>query len=304
MKKPAIGFIGMGIMGTPMAQHLANAGYELTVYDKHRPAAEKAAAGFEGITVGESPAQVAGRSEVVVTMLPNGQVVREVALEEGGLAQGFKKGSLLLDTSSAEPWITKEIARTLAKQGVSMVDAPVSGAQAGAQAGTLVFMAGGEPSDLDRVKPLLGCMGEQIFHLGPLGSGHTMKCLNNLITAMTFMATAEALAVGKQFSLDPAVMIDVLNVSTGMSWISRTQFQQRIFNRKFDDAFKLNLMLKDIGIAMDLAQSQGIPVPLSSVGHHLWQASARHGEPDASISDMVRWVEHMTGIELSSVSGD
>ena len=185
-----------------------------------------------------------------------------------------------------------------------MVDAPVSGAQAGAQAGTLVFMAGGEPADLDRVKPLLECMGEQIFHLGPLGSGHTMKCLNNLITAMTFMATTEALAVGKDFSLDPAVMIDVLNVSTGKSWISQTQFHQRIFNRKFDDAFKLNLMLKDIGIAVDLAQSQGIPVPLSSVGYHLWQAAARHGEPDASISDMVRWVEHMTGIELSSVPGD
>jgi 3-hydroxyisobutyrate dehydrogenase-like beta-hydroxyacid dehydrogenase len=121
---------------------------------------------------------------------------------------------------------------------------------------------------------------------------------------MTFMATTEALAVGKYFSLDPAVMIDVLNASTGMSWISRTQFHQRIFNRKFDDAFKLNLMLKDIAIAMNLAQSKGIPVPLSSVGYHLWQASDRYMESDASISDVVRWVEHMTGIELSSASED
>ena len=118
------------------------------------------------------------------------------------------------------------------------------------------------------------------------------------------MATTEALAVGKHFSLDPAAMIDVLNVSTGMSWISQTQFLQRIFNRKFDDPFKLNLMLKDINIAMDLAESQGIPIPLSSEGYHLWQASARYGEPDVSISAMVRWVEHMTGIELSSDSSD
>ena len=300
MEKPAIGFIGLGIMGTPMARHLAQAGYALTVYDNQPAAIERTAADLPGVVLADSPAQVAERSQIVVTMLPNGRVVRKVALDDGGLVEGFHSGSPLLDTSSSEPWITMETAKTLAGHGVSMVDAPVSGAQAGAQSASLVFMAGGDPADLARVNPLLEIMGEKTFHLGPLGSGHTMKCLNNLVTAITFMATAEALSIGKQFSLDPAVMTDVLNVSTGKSWISETQFHQRIFNRKFDDHFKLNLMLKDIGIAMDLAESQGIPIPLSSVGHHLWQAAARHAAPDASISEMVRWVEHMTGIKLAS----
>lgn len=302
MEKPTIGFVGLGIMGAPMARHLAQAGYMLTVYDNQPAAVERAMADLPDVAAADSPAQVAERSQIVVTMLPNGRVVRKVALDEGGLVEGFRSGSLLLDTSSSEPWITMETARTLDKHGVSMVDAPVSGAQAGAQTATLVFMAGGDPDDLARVSPLLETMGENTFHLGPLGSGHTMKCLNNLVTAMTFMATAEVLTIGKQCSLDPAVMTDVLNVSTGGSWISETQFHQRIFSRKFDDAFKLKLMLKDIGIAMDLAQKQGIPMPLSSVGHHLWRASARHAEPDASISDMVRWVEQMTGVRLASDS--
>lgn len=300
MEKPAIGFVGLGIMGMPMAGHLTQAGYKVTVYDNQPATLERAAADLPDAVVADSPAQVAERSQIVVTMLPNGRVVREVAFNDSGLAEGFHSGSLLLDTSSSEPWITVETANTLAKQGVSMVDAPVSGAQPGAQNATLVFMAGGDPANLDRVRPLLEVMGEKIFHLGPVGSGHTMKCLNNLVTAMTFMATAEALAVGKLFSLDPAVMTDVLNVSTGKSWISETQFHQRIFNRKFDDAFKLKLMVKDMGIAMNLAESQGIPIPLSSVGYHLWQASTRHAEPDASISEMVHWVEHMTGIKLAS----
>ena len=134
-----------------------------------------------------------------------------------------------------------------------MVDAPVSGAQIGAQTGELVFMVGGEPAALDRVMPLLDVMGKQVFHLGGIGAGHTMKCLNNMITAMTFMATAEGLAIGKKLGLDPDVMTDVLNVSTGMSWISQTHIKQRITSRTFDDAFKLELMVKDIGIAMRLA---------------------------------------------------
>jgi 3-hydroxyisobutyrate dehydrogenase len=300
MQKPRIGFIGMGIMGTPMAMHLSRADYDLTLYDKQRSSVEKAAGEIPRANPADSPKEVAQVSDIVVTMVPNGRVVREVALGEDGLIHGFQKGALLLDTSSSEPWLTMQTARALAKRGVDMVDAPVSGALTGAVDDKLVFMVGGEETDIARVRPLLEIMGEKIFHLGPIGSGHMMKCINNLITAMTFMATAEAMAVGKHFSLDPEAMIDVLNVSTGMSWISRTQFSQRIFNRKFDDPFKLELMVKDIGIALELAESQGIPAPLSSVGHHLWQAAARHAESGASISTMVQWVEYMTGIELVS----
>lgn len=299
MNKPRIGFVGMGVMGAPMAAQLSWAGYPLVVFDKHRPTAEQAASQLKDTAIGETPAEVAGACDIVLTMVPNGRVVQKIVLDDDGLLKGFKKGSLLLDTSSSEPWLTKDTAAALAQKGVEMVDAPVSGAQAGAQAGTLVFMVGGKESAVNRVRPLLDIMGERIFHLGPIGSGHIMKCINNLITAMTFMATAEAMAVGKAFGLDPYVITEVLNVSTGMSWISQTHIRQRILNRKFDDPFKLELMVKDIGIAMELADSREIPLPLSSLGHHLWRACSLQTEPDASISKMVRWVEHITGIELS-----
>jgi 3-hydroxyisobutyrate dehydrogenase len=299
MKKPSIGFVGMGVMGAPMAMHLAKAGYKLVIYDIQRQAAEKVAAEAPDIMLADTPAGLAAQSEIVVTMVPNGRIVREITLGAAGLIEGFKEGALLLDTSSSEPWITMETAGALAQKGIEMVDAPVSGARAGAEAAELVFMVGADRSSLERVRPLLAVMGQKIFHLGAVGCGHMMKCINNLVTAMTFMATAEGLTIGKQFGLDPEVMTDVLNVSTGMSWISQTQFRQRIFNRKFDDPFKLALMVKDIGIAMGLAESQGIPLPLSSVGHHLWRAAVRHAEPGASISDMVHWVESMTGIELA-----
>jgi 3-hydroxyisobutyrate dehydrogenase-like beta-hydroxyacid dehydrogenase len=150
--------------------------------------------------------------------------------------------------------------------------------------------------------PLLQVMGKQVFHLGPIGAGHTMKCINNLITSMALVATAEGLIIGKRCGLDPDIMIDVLNVSTGMSWISQTQFKQRIFNRKFDDPFKLALMVKDIGIAMELAARHGVPAPLSARGRELWSAAAAVSEKGASLSNMVRWMEQMTNTEITSAS--
>lgn len=303
MDKPNVGFIGLGIMGAPMAGHLAQAGYVLALHDVNRSAAEKVATANQNVMVKETPKAVAEVSDIVITMLPSGQHVRDVTLGSSGLIHGFKAGSLLLDTSSAEPWLTVETSKALSQRNIEMVDAPVSGAQMGAETASLVFMVGGDKVPVSRVSPLLQIMGKQQFHLGPVGSGHAMKCLNNLITSIAFMATAEGLAVGKQFGLDPDAMTDVLNVSTGMSWNSLNHIKQRITNRKFDDPFKLDLMVKDIGIAMELASSQGIPLPLSAFTQHLWKAAQRHAGKDSSISNMVRWVEYMTGTEITSGSG-
>ncbi len=299
MSNPPIGFVGLGVMGLPMATNLSKAGYSLTVYDADPAAVERAAREIPGAKPAQSPAEVAAASTMVVTMLPSGRPVQEVALGDNGLIHGFAKGALLLDTTSSEPWLTIETAKALADAGVAMVDAPVSGAQIGAQTGQLVFMVGGDSAAVDRVKPLFEAMGKQMFHLGGIGAGHTMKCLNNMITAMTFMATTEGLCIGKKLGLDPDVMTDVLNVSTGGSWISQTQIKQRITSRKFDDAFKLELMVKDIGIAMRLAIDEFIPVPLCGVGQQLWRAAALYAGKGSSISDMVHWVEHTTGIEIT-----
>ncbi len=302
MNKTPIGFIGLGVMGAPMAGHLARAGYPLTVFDINTAQAHALCKDFPETRIGANPREVAAVSEIVITMLPSGTYVREVVLGDQGLVHGLRPGGLVLDTSSAEPWITTATAAALAERGIDMVDAPVSGARPGAERAELVFMAGGIPAAIARVRPLLEVMGRQIYHLGPVGSGHTMKCINNLITAMTFMASAEGLLIGKRAGLDPETMIDVINESTGMSWVSRTHFKQRIFNRAFDDAFKLDLMVKDIGIAMRIAGEQGLPIQLSETGQRLWREAQSATAKDASISEMVRWLEHLTGVELNAAS--
>ncbi len=298
MDKPRIGFIGIGVMGTAMAGCLTKAGYALAAYDIDRLKAVALAGEHKSVVVAESPRAVAEISDVVITMLPSGAYVREVALGDAGVIAGLSPGGLLLDTSSSEPWLTVDTAGALANAGIDMVDAPVSGALIGAQTAQLVFMVGGEDEPVRRVMPLLQEMGKQAFHLGPIGAGHAMKCINNLITAMTFMATAEGLTIGKQFGLNPDIMIDVLNVSTGMSWISQTHFKQRIFNGKFDDPFRLALMVKDIGIAMELAKRNDLPAPLCARGLDLWKEAERYSPKECSISNMVHWVEHLAKTEI------
>ena len=295
-----VGFIGLGVMGSPMATHLARAGHRMTLADANFATAETLAKTLGGDALAvRTPHEVAERSDVVITMLPNGQVVKQVALGDDGLLSGWRPGTLLLDTSSSEPWLTQQTAAALQERGIGMVDAPVSGAQWGAQEAALVFMVGGAAEDLERVRPLLLRMGPSIFHLGALGCGHAMKCINNLITAMTFSATSEGLVIGKRYGLDPEAMVRVLNVSTGMSWISKTHIEQRVLSRAFDDPFKLELMLKDVGIANALARETGTSAPISALGQQLWQAASRSAGPGASVSELARWVEGQSGTEIT-----
>jgi 3-hydroxyisobutyrate dehydrogenase-like beta-hydroxyacid dehydrogenase len=295
-----IGFVGLGVMGAPMAGHLARAGHRLRLHDASADTARMLAGALGSpAQARDTPAALAAGCDVVVTMLPNGQVVQQVALGDQGLLQGLKPGALLLDTSSSEPWLTRETAAALAGRGVAMVDAPVSGAQWGAEAAELVFMVGGSAADVQRVRPLLDAMGRAVHHVGPLGAGHTMKCINNLITSMTFSATMEGLALGKRVGLDPSAMVQVLNESTGGSWISRNHIAQRVLSRSFDDPFKLELMLKDIGIALELARDTQLPMPLSGLGQQLWRAAALAAGPGASVSALARWIEQQAGVEVS-----
>jgi 3-hydroxyisobutyrate dehydrogenase len=295
--KPKIGFIGLGVMGTPMASHLARAGYEVTVLDIDRARVDALVAKL-GVTAAQTPRDVASRSDIVITMLPDGRHVHDVACGKDGLAEGFGGGELLIDTSSSEPWLTLKTAARLAEKAVAVVDAPTSGAEMGAKAAELIFMCGGDEASVARARECLDLMGRQIFHLGPTGSGHTMKSINNLITSMTFLATAEGLALGTNLGLDPNVMTDVLNVATGMSWISQTHIKQRITNRAFDDAFKLELMVKDIRIALELAAERRIELPLCMKGQAMYREADQAAGPHASVSELVRWVEQSTGVEI------
>jgi len=300
MQKERIGFIGLGVMGLPMAQHVAAAGYPLTVYDISDAAVARLQAQRPDVGLAKSPKAVAEISEIIITMLPSGREVRDIALGPEGLLQGFNPGSLLLDTSSSEPWYTQEIAASLSKAGVAMVDAPVSGAEAGAIGAELVFMVGADRASLTRVRPLLDVLGKKVFHLGATGAGHTMKSINNLITAATFLATAEGLVIGTASGLDPAIMTDVLNQSTGMSWISQTQIAQRILSRRFDDPFKLDLMVKDIGIALKVAHDLKLQPALSEATQTLWCGIQSSLPKGSSLSELVRALESSSGVKLIS----
>jgi 3-hydroxyisobutyrate dehydrogenase-like beta-hydroxyacid dehydrogenase len=300
MAAERLGFIGLGVMGAPMAGHLAKAGHRLTLYDLNQEAARRVAAPYNNVAVAQSPKEVGAASDIVLTMLPSGAEVRAVTLGEGGLAQGLKAGALLLDTSSSEPWHTKEVGARLAERGIAMVDAPVSGAVAGATAAELVFMVGGADADVARVRPLFELLGKQYFHLGPVGSGHVMKAINNLVTAVTLMATTEGLLAGTKLGLDPAVMNDVLDVSTGGSWAGSTQFRRHIFTRRYDDQFKAALMMKDIAIAQRVFADAALDAPVSAEARRVWAGIQQQLAPGASLSEIIRALETRTGVDLKS----
>jgi 3-hydroxyisobutyrate dehydrogenase len=298
-----VGFIGLGIMGTPMAGHLAAAGYPLSVYDRDPTAAERLRKIHPGVGVGTDAASVGQHVDVVITMLPDGEQVRQVALGPNGLAEVLAPGSLLVDCSSAQPWLTRSTAAALAERGVGMIDAPVSGAQWGAEAAELVFMVGGADADVERVRPILDVLGRAVFHVGPLGSGHVMKCINNTITAMTLLATAEGLVLGARAGLDPAAINAVLNESTGGSWITRNHIEQRILSRTFDDPFRLELMLKDVRIATQVARELELALPYAALAEGLYQAAQVHAGPGKSLAEVVRWVEDVNGVEIAPAGG-
>jgi 3-hydroxyisobutyrate dehydrogenase len=294
-----VGFIGLGVMGSAMAGHLAKAGHTLALYDLDLQTAARIAGHHAGAVATRSPGEVGEVSEVVFTMLPNGEAVRDCVCGADGIAKRLQPGSVLVDTSSAEPWLTRETATRLREHGIGMIDAPVSGAQEGAESATLVFMCGGDADDIARVRPLLDLLGRHVFHLGPIGSGHTMKAVNNLATALTCLGTAEAMLIGKAHGLKPSAMIDVLNVSTGMSFVTQKKYGPQVVERRFDDAFKLALMLKDVRIANTLAGQHAIDLPVSALGETLWRAADAELGPGSSVMDIARWYEKTRGITLS-----
>jgi 3-hydroxyisobutyrate dehydrogenase len=293
-----VGFVGLGVMGYPMAGHLAAAGLSVTCFDTDPAMRDRMRDTWPAAGVADDVASVGAASDVVITMLPDGERVRQVALDTGGLIESMAAGSILLDCSSAQPWLTLGTARQLAVKEIEMVDAPVSGAQWGAESAELVFMVGGADDHVDRVRPLLDLLGRATFHVGPIGSGHVMKSINNAITAMTFLATAEGLVLGTRAGLDPAAMNAVLNESTGGSWITHNHIEPRILSRTFDDPFRLELMLKDVAIATQLSRDLGLPLPFVALCESLYRAADREAGPGRSLSELVRWVEHLTGVQI------
>lgn len=262
-----IGFIGLGNMGSHMAAHLVKAGYEVIAYDIDEE--KRAAFAREHGTVNpEKPADLASAS-VILTMVPTGAVVRAV-LNEGGeasLLAGLEPGSLVIDTTSSPPESTRELGAELARYGVSLIDAPVSGGWMGARDANLVFMMGGDSEDaVERAASVLSHLGKKIFRLGKLGSGHVMKSMNNYVSAAAYVGACEALIIGKEYGLDPAMMVEVFNVSTARSFATETSIR-RIISGNESRNFALDLFTKDIKIAVDLAEAKAVKANVTRAVH-------------------------------------
>ena len=295
LETACIGFVGLGNMGAPMAGHLARAGHDLVLYDTRRAAAE--ALTGESARVAETLRDLGGRCGVVITMLPDSEVVRAVVLGEetgDGLVHGLTRGAVVIDMSSSAPTATRELGQALAARGIELVDAPVSGGVPRAKDGTLTIMAGGAAETLDRVEPLLSCMGT-VRRTGPLGSGHAAKALNNYVNAAGFMAVCEALIVARRFGVDPGVLNAVLKTSTGRNNTTDNKVEQFMLNRAFDSGFALALMRKDVGIARDLAAGLELEASwLQGCAALLEEASEALG-PEADYTEAFAYLERRLG---------
>lgn len=273
----AVGFVGLGNMGFPMAGHLVDAGYEVLGYDVSPDIRTRFGSSVPTL------ADVAA-APVVILMLPNSDVVESVV---GDVT--WRRGTVVVDMSSSEPLRTKALAASLAESGVVLVDAPVSGGVARARTGTLTIMAGGPQDVLDGLAEVFACLGS-VVRAGDVGAGHAIKALNNLLSATHLLATAEAMVAGERFGLDPDVMLSVINTSSGRSGSTEQKWPNFVRTEKYDSGFGLRLMLKDMRIAVDLAERVGAPDRLGSDAVALWSEAADALPATADHTEIARWV--------------
>jgi 3-hydroxyisobutyrate dehydrogenase len=290
----AIGFIGIGNMGWPMAANLVKAGFDVTVCDAVPGRSAKFTAEVGGNAAAD-PAAAAKGADCVVTIVPTSKQVAEVAALIGPV---LTTGALVIDMTSGQPGKTREIAAGLAARGVAMIDAPVSGGVPRAKSGELAIMLGGEDALLDRAEPVLKAMGTSLHRCGGIGAGQAMKALNNLVSAGGFLMGIEALLIGQRFGLDAGKMVDVLNASSGMTNSSQRKFKQFVLSRRFDDGFGLELMVKDLGIALEVGRETNTPTPFSALCREMWASALTALGPGLNHTAMTQLSEKLAGETL------
>ncbi len=296
--RQTIGFIGLGSMGWPMASLLHKAGYPLIVIDASAERAQKFASEIGG-TVATSNRALAQASDIIVTILPTSAIVDAVLNGPEGVIAGLRTDSIVVEMSSGVPTITRTLAEQVAAANGHLVDAPVSGGVPRAITGELAIMFGGSADLLERVRPVLACMGTAITHTGEVGSAHAMKALNNLVSAGGFLIGVEALLIGKRFGLDPAAMVDVLNASTGMNNSTQKKFKQFVLSGKYNAGFGLDLMVKDLSIALGMGKDTNTPTPFASLCREMWAASAAMLGPGQDHTAVAKMSEKLAGTTLS-----
>ncbi len=293
-----IGFVGIGNMGWPMAASLSRAGYGLVVADARKAVADNFVQQIGGRTA-DSLAGLAAAADIVITMLPTSTHVAGVLADDlDHLLAGLKPGSVVIDMTSGQPAITRALAARVAALGSVMIDAPVSGGVSRAKTGELAIMVGGDAAVIDRVRPVLAAMGTTILPCGAIGAGQAMKALNNLVSGGGFLIAVEALLMGQAQGLDPAVMVDVLNASTGMNNATQKKLRQFILSRSFDSGFSLDLMVKDLSIATEIGRDGGVATPFAALCREMWSAAAKTLGPGQDHTAIAKFSETLAGQEL------
>lgn len=289
-----IAFAGIGNMGWPMAANLVKAGFEVTVCDVV-PGRAASFATETGAKAAATPAEAAAGADCVVIIVPTSKQVGE-AVE--AMLPSLKPGMLVIDMTSGQPGRTREIAAMLEGHGVPMIDCPVSGGVPRAKSGQLAIMVGGPDAEIDRAEPVLKAMGTSVYRCGDIGAGQAMKALNNLVSAGGYLIGIEALLIGQRFGLDPTTMVDVLNASSGMNNSTQKKFKEYVLSRRFDAGFGLDLMVKDLSIALEVGRETTTPAPFSALCREMWLAAATTLGPGVDHTAVAKMLEQMTGTVL------
>lgn len=289
-----IGFIGLGIMGRPMAEHLLDAGYAVTVWNRTR--SKMQALVERGAAAGESPKDVAARSDITITMVADTPDAVDVILGTEGVIHGARRGSVVVDMSTISPVATREIARQLGERGVEMLDAPVSGGERGAIDATLSIMVGGKPEVFERVLPVFQKMGKQIVHLGASGAGQVTKACNQLVLSLTLLGVAEALTLARKAGVDPAKVRAALLGGFAQSRVLELH-GQRMLDRNFEPGFRTRLYHKDMGIVMETGRSAGMPLVGGALAAQLYQIAMNQGLEEKDYSVLARVIAGLAGVE-------
>jgi len=293
--KKQIGFIGLGVMGKPMAKNLMKAGYSLCVYDiVQEPVKELVASGAKAA---RSAKEVGEKAEIVITIVPSSKEVQEVYLNEDGVLAGIKAGSIIIDMSTIDPIVSQEVAAAAQKKNVEMLDGPVSGGQGGAIEGTLTIMVGGKEEIFKQCKDILAAMGKNIYYCGPVGSGEISKIVNNMVLAICMQATCEGMILGTKAGVQPKTLFEIISKSSGQNWALNTYMPKKAFKGDFEPGFMVDLMYKDLGLAQNLASAYKVPILFGAEVRQIFEMARVAGKGRKDFSAILTTLEEIVGIK-------
>jgi 2-hydroxy-3-oxopropionate reductase len=295
MAKPIIGFIGLGIMGKPMARNLMKAGYSLVVHNRSRPSVDELAK--EGARIASNPQETAAQSEVVITMLPDSPEAEQVFAGDQGVFAGAKRGTLLIDMSSISPVVARRLAAEAERLGSEMLDAPVSGGEAGAVSASLSIMVGGKPSAVEQAMPIFQALGKNIVHVGDAGAGQVAKAANQVVVGLTIAAVSEALVLASKAGVDPVKVRQVLLGGFAQSRILEAH-GQKMLERNFKPGFRIRLHEKDLSIALATGKEYGVPLMLTAALDQIMNAMKVMGQGDLDHSGLITFIEELAKTQV------